>query len=373
MQSAMLVASLVVLSTLSAHAYPTHPLAVYPAPVPVLPIPAPVKSQFHAQDELGQYTYGYTDGLSAKTETKTFDGVTRGEYSYLDSNGIVQNVNYVSDPANGFRVAASNLPLAPVPAPAPLPVAPEPVKDTPEVIAAKEAHLAAAKEAAAIAPATDSPAEESETPETPETPEAPEAVTPEAPAAPEAPKNEEAAAPVPAAIVPAPGPIFAAPIIPAPAPAPVVYSAPAPAPVVYSAPIPAPAPVVYSAPAPVVYSAPVPAPIVHSPVVSQYHSQDELGQYSYGYAGGPSAKSEVKTFDGVTRGGYSYLDANGIVQSASYVSDPVNGFRVAATNIPQPAVPVTIPDSPEVAAAKAQHFQAAAQAAAAAAASPASE
>nr|AWK28344.1 cuticular protein [Nilaparvata lugens] len=368
MQSTMLIASLVALSAFSAYAYPSVPLAVYPAPVPVLPA---VKSQFHAQDELGQYTYGYTDGLSAKTETKTFDGVTRGGYSYLDSNGIVQNVNYVSDPANGFRVAASNLPLAPVPPPAALPVAPEPVKDTPEVIAAKEAHLAAAREAQSVA-STDSPAEESETPETPETPEAPEApVTPEAvPAAPEAPKSEEpiVAAPAPAAIIPAaaPAPIFAtAPIIPAPAPAPVVYSAPVPAPVVYSAPVP-----IVAAPAPIVHA---PAPIVHAPIVSQFHSQDELGQYSHGYAGGPSAKSEIKTFDGVTRGGYSYVDANGIVQSASYVSDPVNGFRVAATNIPQPAVPVAIPDSPEVAAAKAKHFQLSAEAAAAAAAAPANE
>lgn len=38
--------------------------------------------------------------------------------------------------------------------------------------------------------------------------------------------------------------------------------------------------------------------------------------------------------------GYSYVDGNGLVQSAAYVSDPVNGFRVAATNLPVgPAVP----------------------------------
>lgn len=43
---------------------------------------------------------------------------------------------------------------------------------------------------------------------------------------------------------------------------------------------------------------------------------------------------EVKTLDGVTRGGYSYIDANGILQKVNYVSDPINGFRVAATNLP---------------------------------------
>ena len=78
-------------------------------------------------------------------------------------------------------------------------------------------------------------------------------------------------------------------------------------------------------------------------VSSQYHAQDELGQYSYGYAGGPSAKQETRTADGITRGGYSYLDANGIVQSAAYVSDPVNGFRVAATNLPVgPSAPIAV-------------------------------
>jgi len=127
-------------------------------------------------------------------------------------------------------------------------------------------------------------------------------------------------------------------------------------------------------------------PIVGAPAAtsSQFHAQDELGSYSYGYAGGPSAKTESKTPDGVTRGSYSYIDADGIQQTVNYVSDPVNGFRVAATNLPvQPAaavpvahhaalpvahhVPVAIHqagplDTPEVAAAKAQHFAAHAEA-----------
>ena len=72
-----------------------------------------VKSQFHAQDELGQYAYGYNDGLSSKVESKTADGITQGSYAYVDSNGILQNVNYISDDVNGFRVSASNLPSGP--------------------------------------------------------------------------------------------------------------------------------------------------------------------------------------------------------------------------------------------------------------------
>jgi hypothetical protein len=137
--------------------------------------------------------------------------------------------------------------------------------------------------------------------------------------------------------------------------------------------------------------------VAGGPVSSQYHAQDELGQYSYGYAGGPSAKSESKTADGITRGAYSYVDANGILQQVQYVSDPVNGFRVSATNLPvapagvaqaaplalaaAPApvhfaaaapvhfaqLPIPVDDTPEVKAAKAEHFRAYAEAAARAA------
>lgn len=57
------------------------------------------------------------------------------------------------------------------------------------------------------------------------------------------------------------------------------------------------------------------------------------GEHAYSYAGGPSAKEEVKDASGVLRGSYSYVDANGVLQSAFYVADD-NGFRVAATNIP---------------------------------------
>lgn len=51
------------------------------------PIALPGASQYHSQDELGQYQYGYNNPLSSKNEIKTFDGITRGSYSYLDSEG----------------------------------------------------------------------------------------------------------------------------------------------------------------------------------------------------------------------------------------------------------------------------------------------
>merc|ERR1712174_166337 len=135
------------------------PLSVAPAPVPVA-IPSTPSSQFHAQDEFGQFSFGYENINSAKTETKDAFGVTRGSYQYVDANGILQTVNYIADPVNGFRVAGTNLPVAPeLPVVAPL-VAPVPVGETPEVAAARAEHLAAHEEAkAAVAAANEAKTE----------------------------------------------------------------------------------------------------------------------------------------------------------------------------------------------------------------------
>merc|ERR1712106_647188 len=120
---------------------------------------------------------------------------------------------------------------------------------------------------------------------------------------------------------------------------------------------------------------------------SQFHAQDEFGQFSFGHAGGPSARTEARNAYGVTTGSYQYIDANGLLQTVNYIADPVNGFRVAGTNLPvatvvgavEPLVapvfdlplPVAVVDPPEVAAAKAEFATAyAAAAAAAAAAAP---
>lgn len=93
------------------------------------------------------------------------------------------------------------------------------------------------------------------------------------------------------------------------------------------------------------------AAVIPPSISVQHHSQDELGQYSYGYNGGPSAKEEVRAVDGSVVGAYSYVDANGIVQSAQYASDPINGFRVAATNDPSPASSLALNAAPAIVAA----------------------
>ena len=48
--------------------------------------------------------------LLINKQVKTADSVSRGAYSYVDSNGIVQSVNYIAD-ALEFRVGATNLPV----------------------------------------------------------------------------------------------------------------------------------------------------------------------------------------------------------------------------------------------------------------------
>nr|XP_027238850.1 cuticle protein 6-like [Penaeus vannamei] len=104
----------------------------------------------------------------------------------------------------------------------------------------------------------------------------------------------------------------------------------------------APAPVTYNvAAAPLAYNVAPFAPV--APIQSQYHAQDEIGQYSFGYAGGPSSRAESRDAFGVVRGSYNYVDSEGKVQTQHYVADAL-GFRVSGTNLPvAPDAPVAAP------------------------------
>ncbi|KAL5292261.1 hypothetical protein ACFFRR_011198 [Megaselia abdita] len=77
-----------------------------------------------------EYHFGYNDGQSARQEVRTADGVVRGAYSFVDANGVIQTVSYTADPYNGYVVldkdGKSSVGVA----------------ETPEVKAAREAHLA---------------------------------------------------------------------------------------------------------------------------------------------------------------------------------------------------------------------------------------
>jgi hypothetical protein len=62
------------------------------------------------------YSYQVQDGSSFRQEMQETNGLTRGFYSYVDPNGIVQRVDYISDPVNGYQVLSEPI-----------------IKDTPEV------------------------------------------------------------------------------------------------------------------------------------------------------------------------------------------------------------------------------------------------
>jgi len=403
-----------------------EPQLLAPAPIPV-PIQAP-SSQFHAQDEFGQFSFGYENINSAKTETKDAFGVTRGSYQYIDANGIVQSVNYIADDVNGFRVAGTNIPTA---LSAALPIGPAPVAETAEVAAARAAHLAAHDEALAAAAEVAADATEKRKRRSPEEESEP---TPEPEPEPEADRKKREAEPIhgdyliPAAPVLVSSPVVhAAPVavsapVHLPQPVPLFHHAPLhPAPFVQPAPlhVPAhpfhvpqpsalpfvPAPQPFLAPQPIFAPAPQPFAFAPEPIAlvpeplriapqfigpaplpapltapsSQFHAQDEFGQFSFGYENINSAKTETRDAFGVTRGSYQYVDANGIVQTVNYIADDINGFRVAGTNIPvavagaQPVAPAALPlvapvpvlETPEVAAARAEHLAAHAEAKAA--------
>merc|ERR1712071_685343 len=95
----------------------------------------------------------------------------------------------------------------------------------------------------------------------------------------------------------------------------------------------------YAAPA-AAYTAPVAAPVdASAPVVaaspyygygysaSQYRSQDELGQASYGYSHPGQAAANYQDAFGNQVGSYAYINPEGKEVRVSYVAD-ANGFRV---------------------------------------------
>lgn len=111
----------IILSCILATAFATGtyvaPLAasVHAAPAVVSVAPVALESpathsQYHAQDTLGQYSYGYAtaDGQT-KVETKNFDGTVTGKYSYFDPEGKQVELSYIAD-KDGFRAAGDHLP-----------------------------------------------------------------------------------------------------------------------------------------------------------------------------------------------------------------------------------------------------------------------
>ncbi|KAE8738399.1 Cuticle Protein CPR RR Unclassified 26 [Frankliniella occidentalis] len=123
----------------SAPAYSAAPLAysahAVAAPVAVAAAPLAHKSQYHAQDELGQASYGHSEPSQTHNAVQDAFGNKVGSFSYTAPDGRILRTDYVAD-ALGYRVSSNALPVAA----AGLPL---PVQDTPEVAIAKAQHLAA--------------------------------------------------------------------------------------------------------------------------------------------------------------------------------------------------------------------------------------
>nr|XP_050845420.1 uncharacterized protein LOC127061941 [Vespula vulgaris] len=290
--------------------------------------------QYHVQDGSGSYRYSFTGPHHAKTESN-LNGVTQGGYSYVDANGILQTVLYTADDQNGFRVSASNLPQAPKDEH-------HQIEDTPEVAAAKRNHLEELQKSqladradwndqnilsykilppyvsyAQLQP-TESKIVEREIQST---------------------KNPFLLSQAEADNIQVPKPD---PTLSQASPSSLnVRDSSAKdegqsesdnpnalqlgkflqMPNVHRT---------VALPAPYVFPV-LPYRLLHS---SLHHTQDSLGQYDYSYTGDSSAKTESRSLDGTTRGAYSYIDPNGILQQVHYVADH-NGFRVLATNLPE--------------------------------------
>merc|ERR1739838_231452 len=124
------------------------PIAVQPAHVPT-----EYKSQYHSQDELGQFSFGHISADQAHHQVRDFTGAVQGSYTYIDADGEQVVAHYIAD-SNGFRVSSNALPVAPTfdgvaPEGPVAPVAPElvapvfdleQVMETEEVMAARAEH-----------------------------------------------------------------------------------------------------------------------------------------------------------------------------------------------------------------------------------------
>merc|ERR1719334_509584 len=63
--------------------------------------------QYFKQDDFGNYAYGYSSGVSERHEVGNPRSGVKGHYTYIDSNGLNQKVQYVADD-QGFRIVGKD-------------------------------------------------------------------------------------------------------------------------------------------------------------------------------------------------------------------------------------------------------------------------
>ena len=394
---------------------PFHPFisAVSPSLVPVATwaVAPPMASQYHAQDELGQASFGYAHPGQAASNFRDALGNQIGSWAYIDPNGNEVRVSYVAD-SNGFRVLSNALPVGPQPLTSTIPAVVQPVVDTPEVAEARRAHLAAvadakARNAAAAAVESiksrqrrsphhngryySSPKSKGQQYYRPKSsgsyyrykPSRP--VVKSIPAAPVV-KHVETPAPivhVPAPVIHVPAPVVHhvehTPIVHVPAP--IVQHTVHALPQIQSVPVVHPHPAVHTLPAihtaapivhdiPVVHALPVHHPSVPvipavpgvevaaipSVAISKYHSQDELGQASYGHVTADQSASNFRDINGNQIGHYAYINPDG-QQIVVYYTAGTGGFRVMSNALPEaPSQTAAVEETEEVAEARRIHM-----------------
>lgn len=108
-------------------------------------------------------------------------------------------------------------------------------------------------------------------------------------------------------------------------------------------------PSAFAVPAATATAVPVSTSVVKTvpaaPSASQFHAQDEFGNYEYGYQNINSAKREGGNARTGVTGAYSYRDAFGIKRSFSYVADDL-GFRMNPTLLRHKRQAVIAPSDP---------------------------
>ena len=301
-------------------------------------------SQFHAQDELGQASFGYSHPGQASSTFRDAWGNQVGSYAYIDAEGKEVRVSFVAD-ANGFRVVSNNLPVAPSAVHA---VGPAPVQDTAEVAAAKAAHFAAVAEAK------------------------------QRNAAAGAHHRRRRHAPLVAHVLPGLGSISNVVAVPQTVAVTAVHDHALPVahhalPVAHHA-----LPVAHHAlplslaahavVAPALHAVHVAAPsvavVAPSATVTKFHAQDELGQASFGHTTPDQSHSAFRDVLGNQVGHYSYLTPEGKEVRVHYTAGH-GGFRVLSNALPQAPSATSvhsasdiIREDADVIAARQEHFAA---------------
>jgi hypothetical protein len=306
-------------------------------------------SQYHAQDEFGQASYGYAYPGQAASNFRDAMGNQVGSWAYFDPEGKEVRVSYVAD-SRGFRVLSNNLPEAPMPVHSSPLVAPVQVSDTPEVEAAKRAHFAAVAEAKARNAAAAGTSRRRRSPG----------------------RYYSAAKQVAHHVQPT-NYRYQKTNVPVVHVAPVETITPVVQPTLHTFPT---FPTVHAVPvAPVVHAEvqalPVVAPAVvqiapvPSRIISKFHSQDELGQAAFGHVTADQSASNFRDATGNQIGHYAYINPDG-QQIVVYYTAGAGGFRVISNALPEapvqshsttlPIAPASVQDTPEVAQARREHL-----------------